>query len=265
MENEFISSIDDTSQGVPSTDLMSAFETAQESNPNGSIDQQQVQEPVVEIDERFKNLPHAEAIARSLQSKYDKLYAEHTNTVRDIEQKLKYEQFVTELMEDDQVLEAFLNERKPELVQKKDFTSVIQEKLKTEFGDYKPTRDEIEVDDYLGSKAWLYNKRLDSLYTELTGKTGKTPQTIKELKEERARVKQAEEAKNDLVFDQLKKENNWDDVQVKSFYEWAQKLSPSNLAKMYNFAKRTMRIPSATGIAGNPQVRSSRNAFIDSI
>lgn len=267
MEQNNISQVDMGLQNP--SDLMTAFEVDSVPEANLGSTQEETglvqetgQETGQEIDERFQHLSKEEAIYRTLQSKYDKLYTNHTNAVREQEQNSKYIEFLNDLMDDDEVLEAFLYERKPELVKTKDITSIIQQKLNTEFGDYKPTRD--EADEEPGGKAWLYFKRLDELYNETKNKSG-SQKTVKELRQQRELSKKQKEAEIKNSIDTVKTVMKWDDTQIKAYYDWMQKLDAVNLAKIYNFAVRTMRIPSVTGIAGSAQTPSVRKNFLDSI
>jgi len=266
MDEQFISN-DPTqvSQGDMSTDIMSAFEVKQEpGQPAGSDNQGQVQQlPQIEIDPRFANLPQQEALIRTLQSRYDILAKKNEDLVRDSMTKSKYEQFVNELFDDDQIADAFISERRPELFQKKDISAAIQTKMKSEFGeDFVASREEADRDP--GGKHWLYFKRLDTVLNEVQGNPAKI-QTVKELKAERVRLQAEQDEKSKQVFDVIKRENNWSDVQVDQFYGWAQKLTPLDLVKIYKFAINTMRITPLSDIEGaTPKMRTSRDAFLDS-
>lgn len=247
------------SQGSQEPDIMKVFEVEQEQQVTGvgednmqliapQDESAEVSQDNIEIDEKFANLPKAEALLRTYQSRYDKLYNEHQNLARELEQYRQYRELVDQLMSDDEVFEAFVYQRKPDLVKPKDITEIIKEKLKEEFGDYRPTREEADADP--GGKAWLYYKRLDELYNELKGKGTTKAKTIEEIMKQKAMEREQQEKMLVEEINKVKTSMNWDDTQLERFRDWASKLSVLDLAKIYNFALRTMRIPSATQVTG---------------
>ncbi len=251
-------------------DVMDVFEVNEQvdSVSQDSVDaesSQQSQE--IEIDERFKHLDKTEGLIRTLQSRYDKLYNEHQKLVKEQEENAVYLQILNDLLEDDLVFEAFVRERKPELIKETDITSIIQQRLKSEFGDVRYTR--AEADENPGGKAWLYFKRLDELYDEYKGNTPKV-QTLKEaiqLKKQ-MREKQEKEMMANIQRDMeaVKKEMKWDDEHLVRFQQWAQKLKLVDLAKMFNFAIRTKKIPSIASVnVGQPTFQSLRSKFISNL
>ncbi|NPV12738.1 MAG: hypothetical protein HPY57_13205 [Ignavibacteria bacterium] len=216
-----------------------------------------------EIDPRFANLPKAEALLRTYQSRYDKLYSEHQKIAAEIEEYRQYKQLIDQLLTDDEVLEAFVYKRKPDLVKERDITEIIKAKMREEFGDYKPTREEAEEDP--GGKAWLYYKRLDELYNEYRNKSSKA-QSFEEILKRKAE----EEARREKIvqeeINKVKQAMRWTDEQLIAFRDWAAKLTPLDLAKIYNYAVRTFRVPQASGISGSTSPSSTpREEFLRSL
>lgn len=270
-ENLTIQTGDLDSQGSQEQDLMSAFEVTQDQEQtvqdqgDQTLDTNSGDIDNFEIDERFSNLPKAEALIRTLQSRHDKVYSELQNTLRELEQYRQYKNTFDQLLEDDEVFEAFVYSRKPELVKEKDVTEIIKNKLKEEFGDYKPTREEAEEDP--GGKAWLYYKRLDELYDEYKNKKS-APKSIEEIIKRKAEEKKKQEEALLQEIEKVKKSMNWDDNQLVSFRNWANKLTIHDLAKMYNFALRTMRmnVKSASSLpSSDTSLKGARQSFIEEL
>ncbi len=215
-----------------------------------------------EIDPRFANLPKAEALLRTYQSRYDKLYNEYQKTINEIENYRKYQNLFEQLLNDDEVFEAFVYQRKPELVKEQDITEIIKAKIQEEFGDYKPSREEAEEDP--GGKAWLYYKRLDELYEEYKNKRSKKysfEEILKKKAEERLQQEKAIQEEIVKVKEQMK----WDDRQLVSFRDWASKLTVLDLAKIYNYAIRNFKVPQASAISSNNvQPTTARDEFLRS-
>ena len=262
-----ISNLEMQSKETSREDFMDAFDEPQVAPPDERSTpstESLKTEKVFEIDEKFKDLPPEEGFKRTVQSRYDKLLEEHTKLKIGYDNRSKYEGFLNELLEDDEVLEAFLTERKPELIQKRDITEQIQEKLKSEFGEeFKPTR--TEADENPGGKDWLYFKRLDELYTELKGGK-KGAKTIKELRAERDLSKKREQEQLDTQVQELKTEMNWDDQTVERFYDWSQKLSMKDLGKIFRWAmSNPKRSPSLQSAPGDPTQPSARANFLSSL
>lgn len=268
ISNQQVSS-DDNSRA----DFLSSFEEKQVSiedpessqqsteQVNGSEEIKQLQ---FEIDDKFKDLPREEATLRTIQSRYDKLYKIHEQMLREKEENSKLVEFLTELEEDDTILEAYLNERKPELISKRDISTIVKEKLTEEFPEFaelRPTRQ--DADDDPGGRAWLYFRRLDELYADLKGQSGKT-KTVKEIREEHKQVKMQQDAEIHRQLQDVQTKMNWEDNALQSFIQWANKASLYDLAKMYKFGLNTMRINSVTTIPGQqPTQKTARQSFLE--
>jgi hypothetical protein len=271
MAEENIQVQSEESNESSSEDLMSAFDDLDGSEPQGegeseagiNLDESGDPWSQFEIDERFKDLPKPEAVKRTYQSKFDKLQSQNEQNLRKVEEASKITTFFDELLEDDEVFEAFVAERKPELISNRNnadaMTARIKKQLEEEFGDYKPTREEAEEDP--GGRAWLYFKKLDKLYDQMEQGSSKV-KTLKELRAERAALKKEQEEKVNRQIQEVQQQMKWNDEQLDSFKEWAQKLSIPMLAKMYNFATKTMRIPGAATVPGGATRPSAREQFL---
>jgi len=270
MENQEFSTEVKASEPQTREDFMSAFDVVEGETPSleSPVPQEQVenQVPVFEIDDKYKDLPHGEASLRTLQAKHDKLFSLNEKLALEQEKNSKIISFVNELLEDDLTLEAFLSERKPELIQKKDFSQTLQEKLNNEFPEFqdsKPRRD--DADQNPGGKEWLYFKRLDELYSELKSSGSKHIGTIKELKEQKLAEKAQRDAELEREMQFAMKELHYSDADVKSFYDWSQNLKLIDMMKMHRYAARTNRIPNVNSIPGSPPQTSKREAFLKNL
>jgi len=200
---------------------------------------------------------------KEMQSKFDKLQAQNELNVHDLNEATSSREFLSQLMEDDEVFDSFVHERKPDLFKKQNISEILQNKLTEEFGDYKPTRQ--EADENPGGQAWLYFKRLDDLYAHTS--QSKTPKALAELKAERKLAKETQAQKTKAEIIKLKKTMNWDDDNIANFQKWANDLSLDNLAKMFNFAVRTQRkMPNVTNASGTSSGQGSlRKEWLDNL
>lgn len=239
MENN-ISNVDNRLEG--NLESQNFKDTQDDTSDKGSITQQ---EQNLNLDER----------AREFQSRYDKLYSQHQNVLRDMQTYREKAQLLEEISNDPELLEAFVTEIRPDLIQKKDITQIVQERLRAEFGDYKPSRS--EADEEPGGKAWLYFKRLDEIYNESKANI-KPPQTVQQIKKQREEAIESE-------INKLKTQFKWDDTSVNNFRQWANSLNLTNLAKLYEFAIRTNRTPEALVQGGNARTLTAREKFLKTL
>jgi len=260
-----------------SSDIMSVFEPAgeqtnqgvtnlNEASSQGAINSAEESKANEDVDPRFAHLPKAEALARSYQSKYDKIYSEYEKTLRELDEYRNYKLLLDEVLENDEAFEAFVYARKPDLIKKQDITEIIKAQMEKEFGDYKPSRLEAEEDP--GGKAWLYYKRLDELYEEYKNKKPVKAEKIEDMLKRKAEEKLQKEKALNEELNKIKNYFKWDDNQLATFANWAQKLSPLDLAKIYNFAVKTMRInaPSVANVSGGAvNSLSEREKFLMSM
>lgn len=189
---------------------------------------------------------------RKEQSRYDKLYSEYQNTLRNLEAYREKASLLEEISTNEELLQSFIAEVKPDLIPKKDITSLVQERLKKEFGDYQPKQEEIYNPE---SNAWLYFKRRDEIYEELKNHQSTPIKKVTELKKERQ-----EAIKEQLT--KLKTIMKWDDNSLTNFQKWANSLDIVELGKMYNFAIRTMRIPEGAILGKNIPPSTARQSFL---
>jgi hypothetical protein len=201
---------------------------------------------------------------RKLQSQYDKLFHQNEEVVRNYEEALKAKEFVNELLEDDQTFEAFVYERKPDLLEKNKSSIVenLEERLEAKFGDYKP-----DSRDDTSAKAYLYFKELDALYDEVSSKGN--PKKLSELKEARKIEAEKEKQRVNTEIQKAKELMKWNDEQVGHFQSWANKLGVVDLMKMYNFALKTNRVSPSSSIASARghgfMGETARESFLNSL
>ncbi len=212
------------------------------------------QQQDIEIDERFKELDPQEARYRTIQSKHDKLLADYNKLNAEYTVLQDKASMYDELVQNPDLLVAFVNEINPNLIQKSDSSLFIKDRIKEEFGEgYKPTlsRDEAEREDP-GGKDWRYYKRLDQLYIEQNSKINKAT-SVKEYKEQLEKQKKEEEAKNQMELANLKKQFNMADEEVKSMLQFYNQLTPTQAVKLFRFVQRQPKTKSNLNIiSGSP-------------
>lgn len=241
-----------------------------QSVPGGESSNNNPNPQTVEIDERFKDLPEEEGRFRTIQSRYDKLmstYETLENRFSEVEPILE---IMDDLMEDDNALMAFLNERKPELIQKRDVGQEIKQYLAKEFGDgYKPTltREQAEVEDP-GGKDWRYYKRLDDLYAELKGGSGYTKaESLKAYRAKKNAEKEQYAKSQQQQIEKAKAALNMTDEEVERVSTWASNLTFADVTKIMRFLTRfPAKTPTPSTIQGQgTPITTARTAFINSL
>jgi len=212
------------------------------------------------IDDRYKDLPPAEGALRTIQSDRDSIFTKNKSMEAQMTENSKALEVLDNLLTDDEYLETFVKERRPDLIQEADRSQVIKEKLNNEFPEFseeKPVRDDADRDP--GGKAWMYYRRLDELWNE-TGKEGKKYGSLKELQEQRGLKVQEAQAEAEREVDLAKESMKYDDQQVGVFKTWAEKLSVLDLMKIHKAVltgqgTRSTSLSSAQGAATNPTAR----------
>jgi hypothetical protein len=197
----------------------------------------------------------SDQLARMFQSKYDKTKVELDKAQQKLQMNTGLEDFIEKVYEDPEVRHAFLAEIAPDLVKPKDPYSVIEERLKKEFGqDFTP--DDEEAKKPL-SPTWKYYRRVDQLMTEIEKNQAKIPSSLKELRDQRKRQRDeamlAAEQERAKVLAEMK----WQDQDFQQFSEWARKLNTKDLAKIYRYTRarsgaRPRDISTIPGV-GSPQ------------
>jgi len=197
------------------------------------------QEQEIEIDERFIGLEPNEAKFRSIQSKYDRLQADYNKfqqTYTTVEEKAK---LVEELMQDPNLLYAFVNEINPNLINKPDTSNLIKQKLKEEFGEsYKPqlTREQADREDP-GGTDWQYYRRLDTLYTDFSKNQNKAT-SVKEYKEQLAKQQQAQQSQQLALVRDVQNKKNANDVETKAVIDLFTKLDLEKAFDLHRLLRR---------------------------
>lgn len=176
-----------------------------------------------------------EEIAKRFQSEKDKTTAELKKIQETINSRYQpLAEFYEQIFEDDEVKRAFIHELDPELIKQKDPHTFIKERLAKEFGDdYDPENSEDKL------KARMYNVRIEQLLREaLTEQGNKTPKALKELREERKKQKEAQNAEITRTKAEIQGDLKWDEQTYNSWLEWAQKIKPKDLAKLWDTAQK---------------------------
>lgn len=273
MEN--IVSAENTSQQTFSVDMSILDEqveapasNSQDSNVHTNVDESNNQ---IEIDERFKELPREEATIRTLQSQKDRITAEHSKVIKELEEKSKISGLFDQMLEDEGLLYAFIRQVKPDLIKPVDLGTQLKEQLQKEFGsDYKPqlSRDEAEREDPFGTDAKYY-MRVDALKQKLLTEGGAQENlTIKEYLAKKRQAQETENAKYEMEREQVKQQFKMQDAEVKAVSDWAMKLKFADLVKVHRFLSKFpgKSNPNLNEVAGSAQgTLSERDKFLKGV
>lgn len=280
---DFLSSLDDEEKVTPKEPFPSI--ARQESPPPANVGSQSgTEELKIEledeqtkpkeelgvqwiIDERFKHLPKPEGALRTLKSQHDSIEFKNREMAKQAEETSKIVEFFDNLMDDDEYLEAFLQERKPELIQKVDRTAIIKNTLINEFPEYveeKPTRQEADSDP--GGQAWLYYKRIDELWDETKNNGKNVPTSLKSLRQQRDDAKKLQEEAALKEIQTAQSRMQYSDEQRDIFKDWAQKLSVYDLMRIHKaLVKTPTRTPDLNTVHGAGTGKTARQSFLDSL
>ena len=270
MEN--IVSAENTSQQSFDLDMNMLNETQVEAPANDSQNPDvhtNTEEPTLEIDDRFKELPREEAIIRTLQSQKDRYYSDYNKLMKEHEESQKIAGLMDQMVEDKGLLYAFIRELDPELVKPVDLGTQLKQQLQKEFGeDFKPekSRDEAERDDPFGTDARYYMK-VDALKSKLLTEGGAQENlTIKQyLAKKREEVK-SEDAKYGMEREQVKQQYKMEDAEVKAVSDWALKLKFADLVKVHRYLRKSPNNPNLNQVTGStPGLESSREKFLKQV
>ncbi len=193
----------------------------------------------IEIDERFAGLDPQEAKYRTYQSRYDKILADYNKLQSQFTSVEEKARLIDEMIQNPDMLVAFVNEVNPNLVKKPDSSLYVKERIKEEFGEgYKPTltRDQSEIEDP-GGKDWRYYKRLDQLFAEQNKSVNKAT-TVKEYKEQLARMEEQKRLQSQAELEQVKKSYNMPDEEVEAMTKFWNNMNLDQAVKLYRFLKR---------------------------
>ena len=219
------------------------------------------------IDERFKDLPKAEGALRTLKSQHDRLETTNLKLAQDAEESSKIDEFFDNIMSDDEYLEAFLHERKPELIRKVDRTAIIKDTLSNEFPEYveeKPSREESDNDPF--GRAAEYYRRIDELWLETKGNGKKVSTSLKDWKVKHDADKQAlQDTANEEV--RLAQEKlGYTDEQMRIGLDWGKKLGVYEVLRLHRaVVKKPTSSPSTTHSQGAPVGKTERQRFLDDL
>jgi len=238
-------------------------ETPGDISPGGQTSQ-------VGVDPKYAGLPEAEAIARTIQSKYDKLNVDYIQAMKDVQTGTTYKEILNDLYESDDALYAFLNERKPDLISNRDVKSEVTKRLTDKFGEkFEPelSRDEAERKDP-GGKDWLYYQELDKIRSDVTNSDSYSKHmTLKEFRESRKSEIETENATIESEIVAAQEKLKMSDTEVEWNRKWAADLKFSEIVQISRFLRKFQNAPTMGNIPGSEQAgqSKSRTEFVDSL
>jgi len=270
MEDSNIKPTDGISQESFELDLnnLKAQQVAPEGTPGETSPGDQTSQ--VDVDPKYAGLPEAEAIARTIQSRYDKLNIDYLQAMKDVQAGTTYKEILSDLYESDDALYAFLNERKPDLISNRDIKSEVTKRLVDKFGEgFEPelNRDEAERKDP-GGKDWLYYQELDKIRSDVTNSgTYSKHMTLKEFRDARKSEIETENATIESEIITAKEELKMSDTEVEWNRKWAADLKFSEVVQISRFLRKFQNAPTMGNIPGSEEVgqSKSRTEFVDSL
>lgn len=231
--------------------------------PNEAAPQEQQPNQGIDIDPKFAHLNPQEAMFRTFQSRYDQMKSEMDKIKPDYERAKAIEETFIQLLEDDETLEAFLHERKPELIQRPDFKTYVDRKMKEEFGEdfvfdgNKATYDPLHI---------AYQERVRELYQEYQKGNVAKAKSIKELREKRQ--KEIENQNNQLrqSFQNLQQQHKLSNEQMRGFTNFIQKANTdiNLLFNLWRLSTRQQQIPTVNGSFQSPNTSSNIDSVLKS-
>ena len=225
----------------------------------------------VEVDPKYAGLPEAEAIARTIQSKYDKLNIDFLQAQKEVQVNSGYKEVLSDLYDNDDALYAFLNERKPELIKTRDIKNEITKHITEKFGEgYEPelSREEAERKDP-GGKDWLYYQELDTIKKKVLGTESYSKhQSLKEFREARAAEMEKENTSIEAEIVEAKDKYKMTDGEVEWTRKWSASIKFADLVRMSRFLRKFQNAPAMGNIPGdssNTAMSKTRKEFLDSL
>lgn len=269
MENGNIPVASATSPESFDVDLskLDALQVEPEQTPGSTEGSQPLQ---VEVEPKYKGLPGAEGIARTIQNKYDKLNMDYLKVMKENQQYGVYKEVLTDLYENEDALYAFLTERKPELVSNRDIKTEVTKRLTDKgYGGYEPqlSRDEAERKDP-GGKDWLYYREIDKITNEVLGAGSYAKhKSLKEFREARIAEVRTQEANIEAEIADAKERLKMSDAEVDWNRKFIADLKFADIAKITRFIRKFHNAPTMGNIPGGPIVGMSkeRKDFLDGI
>ncbi len=269
MENGNINTPKDISPESFEVDLdaLDAQQVGSEETPGSTEGEQPLQ---VEVDPKYAGLPEAEGIARTIQSKYDLLNIDYIQAQKDVQTNLGYKEILSDLYESDDAFYAFLNERKPELINTRDVKGEITKHITEKFGEgFQPelSRDESEQKDP-GGKDWLYYQELDKVRNSLNTNSYSKHQSLKEFREARQSDIAKENALIEAEITEVTTKLKMSQTEVDWNRKWSTTLKFGDLVRISRFLRKFQNAPAMANIPGDtniPAISKSRKDFQDSI
>ena len=222
-----------------------------------------LEQPIsIEIDPKYQGLPEAEAIARTIQSKYDRLNMDFQAEVKRSQENSVYKDIINDLYTKEEALLALLSEVKPELVGNRDVNAEIKKRIVAEFGEgYEPkmSRDEAERKDP-GGVDFRYYKKVDILWDELS-KSGNSYSKHKSLQEFRkAQIEQmkADELTVEAEIQEAINKFQMSEAEVEWNRKWASSLKFPEIVQITRFLRKFKNSPSMANIPGGQSVTMSK-------
>jgi len=167
---------------------------------------------------RFKDVRHAELSYRELQSKYDKVTSELQKLVQERDQYVEKASVFEQIMQDEELLTAFISELKPDLFpqQTVDIKTKIHEELVKEFGeDYKDKLlDPLELIKIQDKTKALYEK-----YSNDTKK-----KSVKAVIEERNQKLEQYKKQIEDTVEFIKNTYKVDDTVIQEYARWKERI-----------------------------------------
>ena len=187
-------------------------------------------------------------VGPQFQSRYDQVQASLQAKEKELEQIRAHSELLNQIVADRDMRLAFLREVDPEIAPQVDLDAIVAKELAKEFGEgFEP--DDFEAKRGYG-KSFRYYEKARELYKSLESKG--TNGTLTELRKAQIAKQEAEQAELTKQKEQLMQSFNWKEEQLQGFLDWAQKLTPNELAKMYSYAvnKAGVRLPNLTNAPG---------------
>lgn len=232
-----------------------------EPNPAGEGGQQNAVN--LQIDPKFANMPKAEGLIRTLQSRLDTLQNDYSNLSTRYEGSAKVVNFVDNLKSNKKLLKAFVNKVDSNLLMNVDVEGLVNSEMKKKYGEYTPTADESNA---IGSKKWKYEKDYANNYTKFESNlSGNVPELDEVLEE----ISSGTKAQRDKILGEIaevKQTYGWDQATIQAGLKWGQSLGVKDIMKLYRIATRTpIAAPGPGQVSGGPISSNEAEAYVHSV
>jgi len=251
-----------THEGAPiaTEDILEGLFDVDEGHSTDPGDVSQTIKSYLTIDDKFKELPPDEGLARTIQSKMERLKGELKGEITKSEELGKQARFLGELKENPELRQAWLNEVDPD--SSVDVDTMVTKALNKEgFKDFQPNDEEKNIPT---SQTAKYYRRANYLYsTYENNQSNKTVKEILALSEQNANKTQKKLA-DDLK--QIETDEKWDKSTMSNFIGFAQKFDIYAIKKVfkYKLADATARTgvgskSSSSGVVHGDQITKAVN------